>query len=155
MRNCWACDKWRAWWKEWRTEKVGRMNDARSAHMQVGIETIISTGLGKNLILYRPLHPPTTHFLYLSLSHTHTHKHWVIFSQQAVETWDRKKISALMEENDFTNAQADSNCTSIKGSHASPVWTTSKEQHLSSRHALSHMMVCCNSSLKVSLVEIP
>lgn len=81
----------------------------------VGLETIISTGVTKNLVLYPPPSPPpTTHYL-SPPSHALTLRRTVIFSQQAIEAPDRKIISALMEENDFTNAQADSNCTSIKG----------------------------------------
>lgn len=80
----------------------------------VGLETIICTGVTKNLVLYPPSPPPTTHYL-SPPSHALTLRRTVIFSQQAVETPDRKIISALMEENDFTNAQADSNGTSIKG----------------------------------------
>lgn len=80
----------------------------------VGLETIISTGVTKNLVLYPPSPPPTTHYL-SPPSHALILRCTVIFSLQAVETPDRKIISALMEENDFTNGQADSNCTSIKG----------------------------------------
>lgn len=40
-----------------------------------------------------------------------------------------------MEQTDFTHARADSDWTSVKVSHVSPVRKAATEQHLSSQHA--------------------